>query len=133
MGLDMDLHGPDRYIVGKAGPHEGAVRGHGQGRRFFQPDVPINAGAFVKPALEPRRIHAHHQSIFTAELRELTDVVTETVVAVEMAPEAMAVEPHKAIANHAVEFQPKDLALVGGRQVELPAVPADVVGGKTFA
>ena len=96
-----------------------------------QPDMAINARAFVKPAFEPAGVDPHDKHIRAAGIRVGRDVKVEARVTADVASKEVAIQPHEAIAVDAVELQPQRLARIVRRQSEGAAVPADVVGGET--
>ena len=94
-----------------------------------QPDVPVDARAFVEPAFELRRVDAHRQHVLAAVVGKVGDVVGEAGVAAFVAADDVAVDPDEAVAEHAVELDAEPLARVGAGDVELLAIPADAGGG----
>jgi len=90
-----------------------------------QPDMAVDAGAFVEPAIGVGRVCTHHNHVPGAVVREIGDIVTEGRVAAHVAAQEVAVENHHRVAVHPVEFEPQAAPEVGGGQIEQLAVPAD--------
>ena len=44
-----------------------------------EPDMPVNAGALIEPALEPAGIHPHHQDVGSAGIGVLSGIEIEAL------------------------------------------------------
>jgi len=78
----LDAHGGGSFrdIAGKLAIDEGAFWSDVQRAGFGQPNVAVDAGALVKPALELRGIHPHRHRVGAAEIGQVSDVVAEAGV-----------------------------------------------------
>ena len=114
---------------GRAGAHlrahESAPVRHVHRVGLGEPHVPVDAHAFVEPALAERGVRPHHQHVPAAEGGQIGDVETERRIPAHRRIEVVAVEHDDGIAEHAVEFQRDAPAGIGGGQVEDAPVPAD--------
>ena len=99
---------------------------------LHQPDVPVNAGALVEPAVALGGVHAHQQHVPAAGGGEIGHVEAERVVAADVPADVEAVEDDRGLAVGGVEFDGDALARVGGREFEDAAIPADA-GGRVGA
>ncbi len=90
-----------------------------------QPDVAVDAGAFVEPALAEGGVHAHGDDVPGAVVKHVAEVDLEAAVAAAVAADDVAVAEHDAVAEHAVEFQADPLAQVLRRNLQHAPVPAD--------
>src|ERR1035441_2185706 len=127
-GFVIDLSG-DADDGGRRGPHlrarESAPMCHMYRAGLGEPDVSVDAGAFVKPAIAERSVDTHQQHIASAIIRMIADVVAERRVAAEILAQVMAVEDDDGIAVDPVKFGRRAAARVGSRQIKDAAVPAD--------
>ena len=89
-----------------------------------QPDVPIDAGAFIEPAVAQGRIHPHQQHVRAAREREIGQVEAERIVAATVPANVVAVEDDHGFPVDAVEFDRDSPARVRRGNIEDPAVPA---------
>ena len=101
---------PRRHVVLEFRADKNPVRRDGHRRGLVQPDVTVDARAFVKPALGFRRVHAHGDGVLAAEMHHVRDVLAERIVTALVMPHAPAVDPHRRVAEHAVERQPDAFA-----------------------
>ena len=72
--------------------------------RLGQPDMPVNSGAFVEPAIAEARVHAHHQIILPAIVQEVSQVEDERRVAVVVAADEVSVQKDQRAAEGAIEL-----------------------------
>ena len=91
--------------------------------------MPVDARAFVEPAVALGGVHAHQQHVAPAGIGEIGDVEAERIVAADVAADVEAVEDDHGLAVGAVEFDGDALAGVGGGKFEDAAIPADAGGG----
>ncbi len=93
---------------------------------FVQPDVAIDAGAFVEPALAQRGIDAHGDDIGRrVRVQEVGDVDGKRRITAFVATDDIAVDHDDTGAEHAVEFQADATAHIGGIERKGLAVPTD--------
>ncbi len=132
-GLAVVVHFGANRESGFAGPdfrsNEGSPLLHVDGIGFDEPDVAVDAGALVEPAVARRGIHANQQNIAAAGIGEIGDVETERIVAAAVAADVEAVEDHHRLAVGAVELEGDALACVVCRKLENAAIPADARRG----
>ena len=76
-GLQVNDARAVRNILRKLAVNKRSIRRKEDRPGLDQPDVTINAGPFVKPALELRGIDPHGQGILAAAVRQVGDVVAE--------------------------------------------------------
>lgn len=98
-----------------------------QRARLRQPDVAVDARAFVPPALGRGRVDAHGDDVAAAVVQVVGDVDAEARVAARLAMQEVAVDPDDAVAEHAVELERDAPAACRRRERELAPVPADAV------
>jgi len=77
-----------------------------------QPDMAVDAGAFVKPTLKPAGIHPHDQHVGPAGVRVLGDVEIAAFITADFPSDAMSIEPDQGVSINAVKLQPEPLARV---------------------
>jgi hypothetical protein len=123
-----DGGGSFRDIAGKLAVNKSAVGRDMQRAGFGEPDVAVNAGPFVKPALELRGIHPHRHRVWAAAIGQVGDVVAETAVTAFVMAEKVAVEKNAAIAINAVELQHQPAAAVFSGKLKSAAIPGHAVG-----
>src|SRR5271165_5364017 len=92
---------------------------------LHQPDVPIDSGSFVKPAVARGRIHANQQDVSAAGNCKVGYVETEGVVSAAMGANVKAVEDHHRFAVRTIELDGDAFIRVRGWKVEDTAIPAD--------
>src|ERR1700678_2435276 len=80
VSLGKNFHRTIRSIMLEYTSNKNAIRRDGDRRGFFQPDVAVNSGAFVKPAFEFAGIHFHRDGVFSADPHDIRDVGTERIV-----------------------------------------------------
>src|SRR6185437_6568496 len=90
-----------------------------------EPDMAINAGALVEPAVTIGGIDPDDQEIPAAVIEEVTDVELEWDVAAVVAPHVAAVEEHHCAAERPIELQHDTAIRVRGRDVEGAPIPTD--------
>ena len=78
-----------------------------------QPDMPVDAVALIPPAVIAR-INPDGENIFTAEVRCFGDVETGTRIPAVLAANVPAIEPVAAVAEDAIELDPKPQAFCRG-------------------
>ena len=128
-----DLRLPGWNVILKFRPDINPVRRDGHRRGLVQPDMPVDARTFVKPAFRFRRIHPHGNRVPAAVMRHVRNVLAERIVAALVMAHAPAVDPYRRVAEHPVEGQPDALSLVRLRQFKRPAIPRDAVGRILYA
>src|SRR4051812_24703466 len=89
-----------------------------------QPDVAVDASAFVETAVPQRGIHAHYQCIARAVMYEVSDVEAKGRVAVVVPSDEGAVHEYERAAKRSVEFEHDAPTEVARWNVETPAIPA---------
>src|SRR5271165_2864244 len=90
-----------------------------------EPDVAVNAGPLVEPAVAEAGVDAEGDAVFAAVVEKVGEVETEGSVAVVVAADEAAVDEDDDAAEGAIELHPGAAAGVGSGDVELAAVPAD--------
>jgi len=90
-----------------------------------EPDVAIDACAFVEPAVAEGGIDAKDNGVLLAEVEKVGEVEAEGCVAVVIATNEAAVDEDENASEGAVELDDDALALIGGGDVEEAAIPAD--------
>ena len=80
-----------RHIILKFAPDKYSVRRNRHRACLDQPDMPVNAGAFIKPALKFRGIHADRQRVAASAMGQIGDVVSKTAVAAFVMADEIAV------------------------------------------
>src|ERR1035438_771509 len=93
---------------------------------LHQPDMAVNAAAFIEPALATGCISTNNERVFPAKVRVFCDVVIKAAVTAVVPAKTMTIEPDKAVAINTVEFNPQRSALVARRQIKRATIPADV-------
>ena len=93
--------------------------------RLGQPDVAIDARAFIEPAFAQRRIDAQQQHVPPAVVYEVGDIEAKRRVAAHVAAHEVAVENDDRVAKDAVELDRDAAAKVARRHIENTAVPSD--------
>ena len=93
--------------------------------RFRQPHMPVNARAFVEPAITKARVHTHHQIILPVVVQEVSQIETEWRVAVVVTADEVSVEKNERAAERSVEFDHNAPARIFLRNIERPPVPAN--------
>lgn len=106
---------------------------HVQRVGLLQPQMPVDAGAFIEPAFAERGIHAHDDEVGLAVVEHFAQVDLEAAIAAGVAPDDVAVAKHHAIAEHAVEHQADALAQIAGRDLQHAPIPAHAVFRKARA
>ena len=105
--------------------HEHAPMRDVDGIRFRDPDVAVNARARI-PARRVRLVfRAHGDDVVPAEIQKRRDVDAKRVVAVFPFAGELPVHVDLRHHHHAVEIEKKAVALRGGVDLEILAVPAD--------
>src|SRR5438067_1109505 len=90
-----------------------------------EPNVTIDARAFIKPAFDLRRVHAHDHHIPPTIVDVIGDVQSKAAIAALVLTNQTAVEPHMAIAEDAVKFNRQAATLIALGNIECAAIPAD--------
>ena len=132
-GLDVDLGLADGDIVFKFAGNKDAIRGDGYGGGFIQPDMAVDAGAFVEPAFELGGVDFQGNGVGTVEADDVGDIGAEGGVPAFVAGDDPAVDPDSGVAVGPVELEPDAFADVGGGEGEGAAVPANGVALKAGA
>ena len=84
----------------------------------------VEAGALVEPAVAEGGIDAQDDAVLRSDGKVIGEVEAEGRIAVVVAADEAAVDEDKDAAEGAVEFDGNAAILVGGRDVELAAIPA---------
>src|ERR1039458_8043255 len=92
---------------------------------FYQPNVPVNSRAFVKPSFCESCIYAHGQHVLIAVIHKVGEIKTKWSVAAEFFSNIMSVEHHHGMTEHTVEFHRNAFAFVRRRNIEHAAIPSD--------
>jgi hypothetical protein len=108
---------------GRCGPGSrgGRVQGHRRDLRmyeksifgdmevivFIEPYMPVNAGAFIKPAFILGGIHADGEDIVAAKAQVIGEIAGEAAIAAGVITKIKAVDPNLAVAVYAVEADDK--------------------------
>src|ERR1700730_10046498 len=95
-----------------------------QWRGLDQPDMPVDSGTLVKPAVAQGCIHADQQHIRTAGEREIRQIEAEGIVAATMVSDVVAVKHSTRSPVGTVEFDRDPTACGGSGQVKDAAIPA---------
>ena len=111
------------------GGNEHAVLGYVYGIGLDEPDVAVDARAFVKPAFFEGCVGFDGNYVVAAVIDVVGDVVLKIEVAALLVAEVEAVDPYLRIAEHALKQQRNLLAEVALRDVEVLAIPSDGVFG----
>ena len=91
-----------RGVVGEFGGDENPMAIHVEWIGFDEPDVSVDAGAFIKPAFLAGGIHADGDDVVPAVIEKLTEVIAEAVVAAGFVAKVMSVDPDPGITVNAV-------------------------------
>ena len=125
--LHLDRQRPAAVALHRIGVQ--AVGGDVQRVALDQPDMAVDAGAFVPPAFLGVRVDAHRDAVHLVAVAQVgRDVDGAAVVAGPVAIHHDAVDPHRAVGRDAVELQLDVAAPVGLRQLQITPVPADASG-----
>ncbi len=92
---------------------------------FGEPDVAIDAGTLVEPAVAKAGVNASHDVILCAEGEEVGEVESKGGVAVVVAADEATIDEEQHVSESPVEFDSNAAALVGGGDVEFAPVPSD--------
>ncbi len=111
--------------VGEGGAHDAFPLAEVDGVSFGEPDVAVDAGSFIEPAVAEAGVGTDDDVILRAVVEEVREVETEGGVAVVVAADEAAVDEDEHIANGAVEFDPDATAEIGRGNFKFAAVPAD--------
>src|ERR1035441_1011563 len=94
---------------------------HGIG--LSQPDVPVDTGAFVEPALAEAGVDPQDNVVYRAVGEQIRQIEAERDIAVVTAADEAAVDENHHIAKSAVELNPDAAANIAGRDLEFAPVP----------
>ena len=101
---------------------------------LHQPGVAVKACAFIPPAFLRHGIHPDGDDIhFVAESGERRDVHIDRGVAAPIALRQHTVDPDRGVRGNAVELDFQMLAVIGGIELEIFAIPTDSARAITFA
>ena len=103
--------------------HEGAEGGHANLRALHQPNITVDARAFVKPPFFQGGVGAYADKVLAAVVHVFGHVVHLGGVAARLAAHVEPIEPHAGVAENTIEPQADVLAKVGGRDIHLFPVP----------
>ena len=123
---DGGFHGDVGLLMARSQPavYKNAEGSHMHGRCLLQPYMPINAGAFVEPALLERSVHADGDKVLAAVIQILRDVIHLSGIAAGLVPQPETVHPDVGTAENAVEAKGEVKAFVGlvyGKGLAVPA------------
>lgn len=107
--------------------HEHAILRQMQRVGLLQPHMPVNAGAFVKPAFAQRGIHADGDDVGLAVVEHFAEVDFEAAVAARVTADDVSIAEHDALTEHAIEHQADALAQIAGRNLQPAPIPAHAV------
>ena len=130
LGLYLHFGRTGRGVVGETAGDEDTVGRDRDRRGLYQPDVAINASAFVEPPFGLCRIDANRDQVLFTKIRHIGNVVAEAGVTALVMADKPAVHENRAVAKHAIEFQPKPTVGIGLCKIERASVPTDAVLGK---
>src|ERR1700754_666257 len=71
----------------------------------IQPRMPVDARAFIKPALILTGISPHHHRVLSMHPEEVGDIVGRSAISAEMSPQVTIVDPDLAVPENAVKLQ----------------------------
>ena len=103
-GLNVQHGLTEVSFLGENGRNKGTERNHMERGRFVEPDVAVNAGPFVKPALFQRGIGTDTHQVFATIIQVLRDVIHLRGIAAGLITQVETVDPHAGIAENAVEL-----------------------------
>lgn len=95
-----------------------------EGIGFGEPDMPIDASAFIKPSVAETGIDAGHNIILCAVAQEIGDVELERRIAVIVAPDKATIYEDEDTAESPVEVDRDSATQIACRDLELAAIPA---------
>lgn len=104
--------------------HEHAVLRQMQRVGLVQPQMAVDAGAFVEPAFAQRGIHAHGDEVGLAVVEHFAEIDLEAAIAAGVAPDDVAVAEHDAVAEHTVEHQADAPAQIACGNLQRAPIPA---------
>ena len=110
-------------VAGDFRAHPGTETGDVHRRGLGQPDVAVDAGALVEPALLHRGVDAHSDDVVAAVVEIIRDVVARRDVAARLFANEKAVHKHPGVAVDAVKIDADAPAEIGLRNREMPPVP----------
>src|ERR1700754_1050616 len=87
----------------------------------IQPRMPVDARAFIEPALILTGICPHHHRVLSMHPEEVGDIVGRTAISAEMSPQVTVVDPDLAVPEDAVKLQDEPLA--GILPIDLERLP----------
>ena len=124
---------PDARFNGNIGiiisVREGAVdksseRGHMDGIRDLQPDMPVDTGSFVEPSFLQGGIHADADQVLLSVIQVLGDVINLCGIPAGLTSQVEAVHPDARISENAVKTDGYVFPFLIGRDGEGFPVPA---------
>src|SRR6266700_2926877 len=95
--------------------------------------MPVDARAFVKPAIAETGVDADHHDVLRAVGKEIGQIEAERGIPVVVAADVAAIDEDERAAKYAVEIQEDATARVTGRNLEGAPVPTDGVPGISAA
>ena len=98
-----------------------------QRRGFGQPDMTVNARAFIRPCFLKRGIHPHGHDIVAAIIQVISQVVIETFVTAGFPAQIKTINPDDGITEDSIEFEADFFAEIGIGNGERFAIPAHAV------
>src|SRR3954470_6975003 len=92
---------------------------------FGQPNVAVDSGPLVEPAIAEARVHADHQIVLFSISQEVANIEAKWRIAVVVAADEIAVQKHQSTAEGSIEFNngsPRGIFLWN---IECAPVPPD--------
>ena len=114
-----------RGIALEIGVSKNAIGGNVRVLVLVEPNVPIDARAFIKPAFILGGVHADDDDVVAVIIDEVGDVVGHADVATGVGTEVKAVDPNLGIAENAIKLDLKTLTGISGGHPKVFAVPPD--------
>ena len=90
-----------------------------------QPDMAVNAGAFVKPAVTKTGIHAKGDVILCAVSDEVCQIEPKGRIAVVVSPKKASVNEYQSVSDDAIKLHPDAAPRIAGEEFERAAIPAN--------
>ena len=87
--------------------------------------MPINACAFVKPAVSEARVNSQHYAVLRTVCQKIAEIETEGRVAIVVPADEAAVHKHKGVTEDSVEFDEDASTPVVLRDLGFASIPAD--------
>ena len=92
---------------------------------LVQPNVTVDACAFIEPSFILGSVCPHHEYIVLIEANIVCDILGNTGVPAFMIAQEETVDPDVGIAKDAIELHLEPLPGIDAGDVKMPTVPAD--------